>query len=404
MDIPSLFMIPSAVSSGKVHSVFPNSTDADFDFARSSTATRVNSDGLIESVASGKARLNYEIEGGLVNTKPSLLLEPQGTNLIPYSNPIEVSGGWQIFDNASIETNYEISPMGIKNASLVGTQGGVNDFIFDSITISNSATYTVSFYIKNIDSQATGFYAPSAVDGRINWNGAEISSIVGSGANYEELSNGWYRVHQTSTSTSTNVITRIYSDRVSTGSVLIFGYQLEEQSYPTSLIPTNGSVQTRTSETCNGAGTSSILPSEEGILYSEFAALINDSTFRLFSLSDGTSANRVFLGFGSISNTIHCNITNSNVGQAPLNHTVSDIKLFHKAAIRFKANDVKLYVNGTQVALDTSATIPSNLSSLQFNSGGGSSIFYGKIRDIRVYNTKEMTDSEVDILLTKITS
>ena len=30
--------------------------------------------------------------------------------------------------------------------------------------------------------------------------------------------------------------------------------------------------------------------------------------------------------------------------------------------------------------------------------------FYGKIRDIRVYNTKEMTDSEVDILLTKITS
>ena len=94
-------MIPSAVSSGKVHSVFPNSTDADFDFARSSTATRVNSDGLIESVASGQARLNYEIEGGLVNTKPSLLLEPQGTNLIPYSNPIEVSGGWQIFDNAS---------------------------------------------------------------------------------------------------------------------------------------------------------------------------------------------------------------------------------------------------------------------------------------------------------------
>ena len=43
MDIPSLFMIPSAVSSGKVHSVFPNSTDADFDFNRDSSATRVDS-------------------------------------------------------------------------------------------------------------------------------------------------------------------------------------------------------------------------------------------------------------------------------------------------------------------------------------------------------------------------
>ena len=44
MDIPSLFMIPSAVSSHKVHSVFPNSTDADFDFNRNSDATRVNSE------------------------------------------------------------------------------------------------------------------------------------------------------------------------------------------------------------------------------------------------------------------------------------------------------------------------------------------------------------------------
>ena len=50
MDIPSLFMIPSAVSSHKVHSVFPNSTDADFDFNRNSDATRVNSEGLIERV------------------------------------------------------------------------------------------------------------------------------------------------------------------------------------------------------------------------------------------------------------------------------------------------------------------------------------------------------------------
>ena len=50
MDIPSLFMIPSSVSSGKVHSVFPNSTDADFDFNRDSDATRVNSEGLIERV------------------------------------------------------------------------------------------------------------------------------------------------------------------------------------------------------------------------------------------------------------------------------------------------------------------------------------------------------------------
>ena len=525
MDIPSLFMIPSAVSSGKVHSVFPNSTDADFDFNRDSDATRVNSEGLIErvgyygselvtdgdfssssnwyigtgcsisngqaifsSASSGsgftgqnananictigktykvtftivsiseggvkvrfpfnssnvhteagtyteygvstnagiyiqnsgtttavidnvsvvevtgdRARLNYEIEGGLVNTKPSLLLEPQSSNLIPYSNPIEVSGGWQIFDNASIETNYEISPMGIKNASLVGTQGGVNDFIFDSITISNSATYTVSFYIKNIDSQATGFYAPSAVDGRINWNGAEISSIVGTGANYEELSNGWYRVHQTTTSTSTNVITRIYSDRVSTGSVLIFGYQLEEQSYPTSLIPTNGSTQTRSGETCNGAGTSSIFESSEGILYAEYASLANDGSVRYLGLSDGSSGNRAVILNDSTTNNIRGIVSSGGTKYADFGFVVSDVTTFNKVALKWKANDFQLWINGVKRVSDSAGPAPIGLNRFGFDLAGSGPID-AKIRDIRVYNTKEMTDSEVDILLTKITS
>ena len=116
MDIPSLFMIPSAVSSGKVHSVFPNSTDADFDFARSSTASRVNSDGLIETVASGQARLNYEIEGGLVNTKPSLLLEPQSTNLVTYSQDYTQSVWTK--ENITVTSNAVISPDGTKNASI----------------------------------------------------------------------------------------------------------------------------------------------------------------------------------------------------------------------------------------------------------------------------------------------
>ena len=48
--------------------------------------------------------------------------------------------------------------------------------------------------------------------------------------------------------------------------------------------------------------------------------------------------------------------------------------------------------------------MPVGLSQLDFDYGNGAHKFYGNVRDIRVYNTKEMTDSEVDILLTKITS
>ena len=48
--IPSLLQIPSAVSDSKLHSVLPNNGKGDFQFERSTGATRINRDGLIEEV------------------------------------------------------------------------------------------------------------------------------------------------------------------------------------------------------------------------------------------------------------------------------------------------------------------------------------------------------------------
>ena len=52
-DKASLVQIPSGYRSGTLYSVVPNTADGDFDVTRGSTATRVNKDGLIETVASG---------------------------------------------------------------------------------------------------------------------------------------------------------------------------------------------------------------------------------------------------------------------------------------------------------------------------------------------------------------
>jgi len=48
--IPSLLQIPSAVSDSQLHSVLPNNGKGDFQFERSTGATRINKDGLIEEV------------------------------------------------------------------------------------------------------------------------------------------------------------------------------------------------------------------------------------------------------------------------------------------------------------------------------------------------------------------
>ena len=76
MEAPALALIPSGVKAGKVYSVLPSDGVGDFDFTRASTATRINSQGLIETVASNVPRLDYS-NGDC----PSLLLEPQSTNL-----------------------------------------------------------------------------------------------------------------------------------------------------------------------------------------------------------------------------------------------------------------------------------------------------------------------------------
>ena len=57
----------------------------------------------------------------------------------------------------------------------------------------------------------------------------------------------------------------------------------------------------------------------------------------------------------------------------------------------------RLYINGVQVATDTSATMPSGLNTLNFDNGSGNQDFYGKVRNVQVFN-KALTDRELEIL------
>jgi hypothetical protein len=421
MDIPSLFMIPSAVSSGKVHSVFPNSTDADFDFARSSTATRVNSNGLIESVASGQARLNYEIEGGLVNTKPSLLLEPSSTNIIDFSEDYSQSA-W-LKTNLSITSNSIKSPSGVvDSAKLIPDTTNGQHKIDITKTVSNGATVALSAFVKKGEYEFVCLYEVNSAKGRFyNLNDGTQGGTFGGApttSNIEQLPNDWYRISITTTVPSTSARFIVYvCDSISntafvgdnTKGLYVWGAMLEEQSYATSYIPTNGSTQTRAAETCNGAGTSSIFESSEGILYAEIASLTSDVSVdnRIVLAKSGDTNNAVRLSYNTTSNTIQFKVRVATVNACNLTYDLGDSTAFHKICGKWKQNDFALWVDGVEVATDTTGAIfpADTLNTVNFsNANASGDEFYGKVRDIRVYNTKEMTDSEVDILLTKITS
>ena len=510
MAIPSLAMIPSGYKDGKVYSVLPSNGDGDFTFSRGSNATRVNKDGLIETMPlelGGELVTNggfdtdsdwikdtgWSISGGSLNGSstttsvtqlntglvagkmyqvvytisnyvsgsvrielgsanvsvgtirsangtyteyiealgdeqlifdgisaftgsidsvsvkevlsgydlprldysdsscPSLLLEPQSTNLIEYS---EDFSQWSIFDNTTTQANYGITPDGTQNSFKIASSGAVNDFIYKSLSITPSTNYTISFFIKNIDSQQTEFFNPSQNEIIINWNGSNIQSIT-SGATYESFGNDWYRITATSQSLSSgSLVVRFYPSTLSASSIELFGYQLEQGSYATSYIPTQGSAVTRLEDACNNGANEQVINSTEGVLYWEASALADDGTDRRIALSDGTLNNFVSIGYSRFNGNIIAEMISGGVLQTP-NWGATGVTQTNnnKFAMSWGSGTMKFYINGMQKQT-ASVTSPVGMNNLRFSAGDGPFKMFSNTKDLRVYNTA-LTDAEL---------
>jgi hypothetical protein len=82
---PSLLIVPARFKTGKLYTQIATTSagvvlgsSGDFNVTRATTATRFNSAGLIESVASGVPRLDYSTSGGTAGC-PALLVENAAT-------------------------------------------------------------------------------------------------------------------------------------------------------------------------------------------------------------------------------------------------------------------------------------------------------------------------------------
>ncbi len=391
MAKPKLALIPAAQGS-KFYSVLPSSGVGDFDFTRSGSATRINSQGLIETVGNGVSRLNYPMIDGKVVGCPSHLLEPQKINQLQRSQ--EFSNSYWINNGVTITENNEISPDGTLNADLLtGVSGGFGVVRFSTWTATNKvascfakAGTTNIFKIANVS--AGNRYVLFDLS-----NGTVSEQSTGWTGSIEDYGNGWYRC----TAISNNE-TGTFSLGVTAASesVYLWGAQLESD-YLTSYIPTTTTAVTRSAETANNSGDYSTFNDSEGVLYVETSALSNDLSERRFGLSDGTSSNVVRVGYTSVSNRIIAVVYNGS-NQAVLTYTSSDITQKHKIAVKYKENDFALWVDGIKRSTDTSGSVFSanTLNSLDFNVGGGSH-FYSETKDVRVYNT-ELIDSELEKL------
>jgi len=404
-------MIPSGYKDGKVYSVLPANGDGDFDFTRGSNATRVNKDGLIETATGDTPRLDYSD-----SSCPSLLLEPQRTNLVSYSEDFS-DASWNKL-NLSTTSNSVISPDGTLNASSFTQSGGTAEHgLYNTLpTLTSGSKYTGSVFLKYDDWQyfqvrfrSGGFGAEigviyDAINKAVTTTNGSLLSY-----NIEEYANDWVRISIAAQATSDsnfaglvvayNNSGNVFNDPDSvpnTGAnVYAYGAQVEEGDYPTSYIPTQGSAVTRLADECINGGNDQVINSTEGTLYVEARVFDGSNSTFGFSLTDGGVTNRTFLTFQAPENKYRAYSTGGGI--TDITFTGLDVTSMSKVAIRYSANSFSLWINGSKRAEDLSyvgfsSNVLNNFS-LDRNSQGQFP-FYGNVKDARLYNTA-LTDAEL---------
>lgn len=392
-------------------------TAANFDFTRSTTATRENSSGNIESVAAGLPRIDYL--GGTAH----ILLEPASTNTATYSNDFTQGDIFNSSSNPStsnaVLTSQQITaPDGTNNGWLLkdnnngGTgAAGLNYF---STRVNSDDFNTISIFVKKALSNDFVFLENASYDadasGRsyFNISNGSLGNISPNHtAKIENYGDGWYRcsiTYQTTTDIQGAIYVRLASSsssvnitRDGTNGVYIFGIQCEadaSQNFSTSYIPTSGSTVTRNTDEANNSGSSDLINSTEGVLYAELSVLNTASTVRTISISDSSITNSVeivYLSSGSFGFRIRANSAVEYLETSSL----SDATQFVKAAISYKSGDIKCFINGSEFDTDTTSfSFTSSLSELAFDRGNGQNDFQGKVKCVAVFK-EALTDAQL---------
>ena len=394
-----------------------NTSNGDFVYIQNAQleSGMVSTDVLTSGATTAKAgvlidlpRINFDANG----ENGSLLLEPQRANLVQFSEYFGAS--YWTKNNQSVTVNNTTSPDGYSNADLLIPAAGTGDHYILSGTVSatSSQVVTCSIFVKKKDHDyfyfgTGGASAFGAVVYQFSTNTFTVSGLSATATNY---GNGWIRLTITGTTGATD-LRLLFTPTDATGlrtfnangtdGTWIWGAQAELGSYVSSYIPNHGTSSgvTRAADVCNGGGSAESINSTEGVLYAEISALADDGTYRIFSINDGTTNERVYIQYTNASNAIAVVVKNGNTTQANISHTLTDETQNAKVAFKYKANDFALYINGSQIGTDTSGSTPVGLNNFSFDQGNGANFFYGNVKQVAVFN-EALSNSELATLTT----
>lgn len=359
----SLLLTPNANATSKLYSIIPSNGNGDFTGTRATTATRVNSSGLIETTAINMIRRDYSLGGC-----PNILLEPQRTNSILNSSMVGAVAG----SPGTAPTGWAFNGGGglVRTISL-GTENGLPyiDFRFQGV-----ATQSFVSILPNPTTSASAAQ---------NWNFSLYAKLVSGtppSLRINILASGGTIQSQEITLTSslqrfditflnlptgtTNVRPYLASTSLSIGTaydftIRIAAPQLEQGAYATSYIPTTNAIITRNADsiTRNNIFTNGLITSSGGTWFVELRnniPLIRDTASR-FGLGDTNTlgVNSFTINNGS-STSSRLQISKRVASTLTVLFTTSTDTV--KLAIKWNGTTADVFVNGVKVVSATAFT------------------------------------------------
>ena len=424
---PSLLIVPARFKTGKLYTQIATTSagvvlasSGDFNVTRATTATRFNSAGLIESVASGVPRLDYYTSGGTAGC-PALLVEASGSNFVLNSDNSSTS--WTL--GAGTASGY-VDVIGVSGNTITATaSGGIGSNVFLRRTLNTAlasgSTYTVSFLMRQTGAHTIGGYwigiqGVGDIGGGFNVSGSFSSGAIYSAAGatnrirrVERWGTDVYRCSETFTLTASGTVDRILMGPLgavnnpaitSSGNTMAFAApQIELGAVPTTFIPTTTTIATRNADVITLSGAvSGCIGQTEGTIYLETNALVSGAS-DLFCFARATT-NTVSITKNS-SNIIQATVYTSGPSFA-LNIAASGTVSGNlKIAFAYKTGESALYINGVPIGTSSSAfSFAAALSEININSTG---FFEGRgnqrISALSLYTTR-LTNAELAALTT----
>ena len=366
---------------------FTNSLPAGVTFTRASAATVTNANGKLIEIPAHQPRFDHTAGG----TPLGLFIEPEATNKCENynTNPTDTSG---FTDNSAgtltvVSDAAELAAAGLDQICTSG-------MVFKA-TATSSSTYIVYIpgTVGNLNPHSLSIYARGEGAG----NRTARMSLGGTTLDIAPAGDGYKRYkHENLTPNSTGRKLTLSVDGNETLYFIL--YQLEENPYCTSVIPTTGNSVTRPADRAyiSNINQEDWFSAEQGYMICRYTQerLLNVDAYAAV-LNDGSSANTIGLRLDSSNHNLRAYIRASSSSQfTSANQDYQIEKTLNAAAIRWNTSEAEI-LSGGEAAQSTIAQTTVGIDMLEIGArNGGASPMHGHIQFIEV-GTHNLTTKQL---------